>query len=142
MEFSRVLCRSGDAQTGHGETSYVVVMNPFAEDAAFDVVARTENRTIAPGSLSPYVLPARSSVAFRLNDIALEGPADHTVTVQVTQRIGRVIAEGVAVSPRGLRAQAGAVPSLITDIPAARYGGLAQFLLSNTGDNPAELPVI
>jgi hypothetical protein len=131
-----------DEPTGAGETSYVVVMNPFAEDAAFDVVARTENRTIAPGSLRPYVLPARSSVAFRLNDIALEGPGEHTVAVRVSQRIGRVIAGGVAVSSGGLRAEAGAVPARMTEIPASGYAGPAELILSNPGETRADLTVI
>jgi len=131
-----------DEPTGAGETSYVVVMNPFAEDAAFDLAARTETRTIAPGSLRPYVLPARSSVAFRLNDIALEGPGERTVSVTVVQRVGRVIAGGVSTTPRGLRLGAGAVLSNVTDIPAGAYAGSGELILANPGANRADLSVI
>src|SRR5207245_2780430 len=78
-----------DEPTGPGDTSFVIVMNPFAEDAAFDLAARTESRTIAPGSLRPYVLRARSSVAVRLNDIALQAPGERTVNASVVARRGR-----------------------------------------------------
>ncbi len=131
-----------DQPTGPGDTSIVVVMNPFAEDAAFDVMARTETRTIAPGSLRPYVLPARSSAAFRLNDIALEGPGEQTVAVTVVQRVGRVIAGGVALSARGLRLEGGAVLSRVTDIPAGGYAGTAELILANPGTTRADLSVI
>src|SRR6185295_15696274 len=46
-----------DASTGQDESSYVVVMNPFDVNAEFDVVFRTEDRSIRPGPLSPDVLP-------------------------------------------------------------------------------------
>lgn len=131
-----------DEPTGPGDTSFAVVMNPFAEDAAFDLVARTEQRRIAPGSLRPFVLPARSSVAFRLNDIALEGPGERTVTVNVVQRVGRVIAGGLVLSDAGLRLDGGAVLSRVTDIPAAGYAGAAELILANPGETRAVLSVI
>ena len=131
-----------DQPTGPGDTSFVVVMNPFAEDAAFDLAARTETRTIAPGSLRPYVLAARSSVAFRLNDIALEGPGEQTVAVTVVQRVGRVIAGGVELSARGLRVEGGAVLSRVTDIAAGGYAGTPQLILANPGATRADLSVI
>ncbi len=42
-------------------------------------------------------------MAFRLNDFALEGPGEHTVTAEVIGRIGRVVAGGLVVGPDGLR---------------------------------------
>lgn len=132
-----------DEPTGPGDTTFLVVMNPFAQDASFDVVVRTELRTIAPGALRPYVLPAHSSVAFRLNDIALEGPGESTVTVEVDQRIGRVVAGGLVQTPDGIRAEAGSdTPSKSSAIPAGGYAGAAQLILYNPGQDRAEVTVV
>jgi hypothetical protein len=131
-----------DEPTGPGETSLVVVMNPFSEDAAFDLVARTEQRTIAPGTLRPYVLPARTSVAFRLNDIALEGPGERTVTVTVTARVGRVVAGGAVSSSQGARLSTGAPFARVSDLPAGGGAGSGELVLANPGLNRADLSVI
>jgi Family of unknown function (DUF5719) len=132
-----------DEPTGPGDTAFVVVMNPFAEDASFDLSVKTEQRTIAPSSLSPYVLRARSSVAFRMNDIALEGPGEQTVAVKIVPRIGRVIAGGLVQSVSGIRAEAGgAVPARALTIPAGGYGAPVDLVLWNPGAFKALVSVI
>jgi hypothetical protein len=96
-----------DQPTGREETGFAVVMNPFSAPAQFNVVIRTARRTIRPTSLTPYVLPPRSSVGIRLNDFALEAPGEKTVTTQVIQRIGRVVAGSFAVTSASLRGEVG-----------------------------------
>jgi hypothetical protein len=100
-----------DQPTGRDETGYAVIMNPFSVPAQFNVVIRTERRTINPSSLTPFVLPPRSSVGIKLNEYALESPGQTTVTTQVTQQIGRVVAGSFAITPGSLRAEVG-LPAL------------------------------
>jgi hypothetical protein len=132
-----------DQPTGPDDSSFVVVMNPFSADAAFDLVMRTEQRKIAPGALSPFVLKARSSVAIRVNDFALEGPGEQTVTVEVTQRIGRVVAGGLVRSAGGIRAETGgAQPAQATIFPAAGFVGQPDVILFNPQADPADVSVL
>jgi hypothetical protein len=131
-----------DEPTGAGDTAFVVVMNPFAGDAAFDLVIRTEQRRIAPGPLSPYVLSGRSSVAFRLNDLALEGPGEQTVTAQVIERIGRVVVGELVQSSGGIRAEAGgAEPARTTILPAGGLVGQPDLILFNPQRERADVSV-
>jgi hypothetical protein len=132
-----------DQPTGADDASFVVLMNPFSADAAFDVVMRTEQRKIAPGALSPFVLKAQSSVAIRVNDFALEGPGEQTVTVEVTQRIGRVVAGGFVRSAGGIRAETGgAQPAQVTTFPAAGFVGQPEVILLNPQTDPADVSVL
>jgi len=96
-----------DQPTGRDETSYAVVMNPFSSPAQFDVIVRTEHRVISPRDLTPYVLPPRTSAAIPVNRYALESPGQPTVTTEVIQRLGRVVAGSFALTPGSLRAEAG-----------------------------------
>lgn len=100
-----------DGTTGRGETSFVILMNPFAVDAAVDITIRTEERQLQPSSLTPFVIEPQSSVALRLNPIALQSPRERTVAVRVVTRLGRVVVGGLGISPQGVRAEAG-VPFL------------------------------
>jgi Family of unknown function (DUF5719) len=131
-----------DEPTGAGDTAYLVVMNPFAADAAFDVVIRTEQRTIPPGPLSPYVLKGRTSVAIRLNDFALEGPGEQTVTAQVTEQIGRVVVGELVQSFGGIRAEAGgAEPARTIILPAGGFVGQPDLILFNPQRDRADVSV-
>ncbi|HEX2090177.1 MAG TPA: DUF5719 family protein [Actinomycetota bacterium] len=96
-----------DQPTGPSESAYTVVMNPFFGPAEFDVVIRTPRRTVRPSVLSPYVLGPRRSVALRINRFALEAPGEETVTVEINQRIGRVVAGSLGVVPDGIRTEGG-----------------------------------
>jgi hypothetical protein len=132
-----------DQTTAAGDSSSVVVMNPFSADAAFDVVMRTEQRTIAPGALTPYILKGNSSVAIRVNDYALEGPGEETVTVEVTQRIGRIVAGGLVASSAGLRAESGsAQPAQVTTLPLSGFVGQPKVILLNPQADPADVSVL
>lgn len=67
---------AADGDTLEGHDSWLMVMNPFAEDAAFDVtLVTTEAAPTRVGSLRGYVLKAHRSVVFRLNRYLLDEPA-------------------------------------------------------------------
>jgi hypothetical protein len=123
-----------DASTGPDETAFLVVMNPFDVNAEFDVVFRTENRTIRPGPLSPDVLRPGRSTAIRVNTFALAGPNERTVTAEVRPIIGRVVAGGVGLQGDALRAEAGqprAARRLF--LPASGYAGIGRVYVANVG---------
>ena len=76
-----------DGTTEQGEDAYLVVMNPFAVDAVFDVVLYTPKRApIRSSALTDHVLRPGKSVAFRLNAFA-EGEASVGAEVR-TSRLG------------------------------------------------------
>jgi Family of unknown function (DUF5719) len=131
-----------DLPTSAGQTSYLVLMNPFQEPAQFDVVLRTEERGVAPGPLSPYVLPPGRSVAIAVNDFLLLGPTEESLTARVVQRMGRVVAGGLTLSGTGIRAEPGiAAAGTRWVIPAAGDAGTRQLIILNSGDARADLSV-
>jgi hypothetical protein len=121
-----------DQPTGRSETAYTVVMNPFFAPAEFDVVIRTPRRTVRPSVLTPYILGPRRSVAIKINSFALEAPGEETVTVEINQRIGRVVAGSVGVVPEGIRAEGGVSSQKRWLIPA-RASDPSTLLLVNPG---------
>jgi hypothetical protein len=132
-----------DASAAAGETATLVVMNPFGEVAEFDVSLLTEQRTVRPGSLSPYVVPPNTSVGLRLTDFLLQGQGETTLAVEVTVRIGRVIPGALISSSRTLRAEAG-TPSVASRwiIPVGVSSGSSDLVVVNPGDSSADLSVI
>lgn len=132
-----------DQSTGREERASVTVMNPFAEEASFDVVIRTERRDVRPKPLSPFVLGAQRSVAIRVNDHVLKGPGERTVAVLVLSRIGRVVAGGLVVSGDSVRAEGGvSFPRSRAIVPASGYSGPGELLLMNPGVIPADFLVV
>jgi hypothetical protein len=133
-----------DATTARGESSYLVVMNPFAQDAAVDVVIRTDRRgEIHPGALTPYVVPAGTSVALGLNTYVLQAPDEQLVSGEVQVRLGRVVTGGLTISPDGLRAEAGIPsPAVRWVLPGARYRTPSTLALLNPGSQRADVEVI
>lgn len=129
-----------DQRTGRDEITYVVVMNPFAEEAAFDVILRTERQEDRPKALSPFVLEAHDSVGIRVNDYVLKGPGERTVAAVVVPRIGRVVAGGLAISGPEVRAEAGMTsPRARSVVPAAGYEGGGELLLVNATASAADV---
>ena len=125
---------SPDGTTEKGEDAYIVVMNPFAEDAVFDVVLLTPKRApIRASALSDVVLHPGKSVAFRANAFAEGEPA---VGAEVDVSLGRV-----AVSSLGLSREAG-IRSVIglTDVapqaflPAGAGSGQSTLVLMVPGE--------
>ncbi len=130
-----------DQPTGRSEGAYTVVMNPFFGPAEFDVVIRTPRRTVRPGVLTPYVLGPRRSVALKINRFALEAPGEETVTVEINQRIGRVVAGSLGVVTDGIRTEGGVAGQKRWLIPA-RATEPSTLLLVNPGSLRAVLSVI
>ncbi len=132
-----------DQPTGRDETAYAVVMNPFSTPAQFNVVIRTERRTINPSSLTPYVLPPRTSAAIKLNEYALETPGQTTVTTQVVQKVGRVVAGSFAVTAGSLRAEVG-LPALELRwvVPGTDKADSGELSLMNPGKARTDVTVI
>lgn len=132
-----------DGSTGEGESSYLVVMNPFAQDAAFNVILRTERRSLRPGPLTPFVVPAGSSAAIKLNSFALMGPGERSLGAQVVPVIGRVVVGGLGVSEDGVRAEAGVPAATVRSvIPVTGYGDGNEVVALAPGDRPSDLLVI
>ena len=132
-----------DVLTGKDQTGYLVVMNPFDEAAEFDVILRTEKRRLEPGPLSPYVLAPRHSVGIPVNQYLLQGPGEDSLTAQVIQRMGRVVAGGVELSPTGIRAEAG-LPVADTRwvLPAAGDAGTRHLVVLNGGRARADISIV
>jgi hypothetical protein len=132
-----------DQPTGRGEQGYAVVMNPFSTPAQFNVVIRTERRTINPSSLTPAVVPPRSSMSINLNDYALESPGQTTVTTEVIQQIGRVVAGSFAITTGSLRTEIG-VPTLDHRwvVPGTDQSDSSDIQLMNPGSVRTDITVI
>src|SRR5204863_1430816 len=115
----------------------------FSTPAQFNVVIRTEQRTINPSSLTPFVLPPRSSVGIDLTKYALESPGQTTVATQVIQQIGRVVAGSFALTPGSLRAEVG-LPALEIRwiVPATDKADSAEVRLMNPGSTRTDVTVI
>jgi hypothetical protein len=132
-----------DGTTAPGDSSTVVVMNPFSETASFEFVIQTEQRRLTPGPLDPYVLPPHTAVSISLNQYALAGPGERTITARVLQRTGRVVAGGISGSTGSLREEAG-VPIVQQRwiLPGAGYAGTGELALVDPGERGAGLSVV
>jgi hypothetical protein len=123
-----------DGTTEKGEDAYVVVMNPFAQDAVFDVVLLTPRRAaIRSSELSDVVLHAGKSVAFRVNAFAEGEPA---VGAEVDVSLGRVAISSLGVSREsGIRSvigQTDVAPQAF--LPAGAGSGQSTLVLMVPGD--------
>ena len=88
-----------DGTTEQGEDAYLVVMNPFAVDAVFDVVLLTPKREpIRNSELTDHVLRPGKSVAFRLNAFDEGDPA---VGAEVDVSLGRVAVSSMGITRDG-----------------------------------------
>lgn len=92
---------SAGASTDEGDDSFLVVVNPFATDAVFDVALFAADRApVRDSELTDVTVRPRRSVAFRLNDFA-QGEAGLGVSVDVSS--GRVgVATLVVSDARGI----------------------------------------
>jgi hypothetical protein len=88
-----------DGTTEKGEDAYLLVMNPFAVDAVFDVVLLTPKRApIRSTELTDRVLRPGKSVAFRLNAFDEGDPA---VGAEVDVSLGRVAVSSMGITRDG-----------------------------------------
>jgi hypothetical protein len=118
-------------------------MNPFGRDAEFNVLIRSERRSIRPGPLSPYVVRAGHSVSIRLNSFALQELDERSFTAELESQIGRVVAGAVGVSADGIREEA-AVPQAARRwfIPSTGSTGTSQLTVMNPGPVRAYLSIL
>jgi Family of unknown function (DUF5719) len=93
-----------EASSLRGETSNLVIHNPFAAQAVVDVVLTTGERQIRHSRVQGVVLGPLDAKAFELNNLAL-GEAALGATVLAVQ--GRVAVASVVVSPGGIRSSLG-----------------------------------
>ncbi len=109
-----------DGTTVQGQEDYVIVMNPFASEASFQVSFVAEARVVTvPGEIT---VPGGQSVAIHANKDDL---GDQTVAAVVTAGIGRVVAASLGIDDGGgIRSDIG-VPTPIADpvIPGAGDAG-------------------
>lgn len=128
-----------EATTLRGFDERIVIMNPFAERAVFDVVLTTEDDLLRPGELAGQVLEARRSIAFDLGAFALE---KRTLTVTVNVDIGKVAAAGLGITETGLRATLPAGdPSRRWVLPGAGEEVASAVTVTTPAPDPAPLRI-
>jgi hypothetical protein len=113
--------------TERGESSFLVVMNPYASRATIDVTLFSPNRApLRSAQLTTIVIPPLRSVALPLN--AVEG--ETTVGAAVDAKIGRVATAALGVTESGGVRSVLAVPAAGTDWYLPAGGGAEQSALS------------
>ena len=125
-----------DGTTEQGQDAYLVVMNPFAVDAVFNVVLLTPKRApIRNAKLTDRLLRPGRSVAFRLNAYAEGDPA---VGAEVDVSLGRVAVSSLGISrDGGIRSVIGSTGATSqVDLPAGAGAGQATLAVMVPGDAP------
>jgi hypothetical protein len=113
--------------TERGQSSFLVIMNPYGARATIDVTLFSPNRPpLRSDHLSNIVLPPQRSMSLPLN--ALEGEA--TVGAQVNAKIGRVATAALGVTESGGVRSVLAVPAAIPSWYLPAGGGAEQTALS------------
>ena len=125
-----------DGTTEQGQDAYLVVMNPFAVDAVFNVVLLTPNRApIRNAKLTDRVLGPGRSVAFRLNAYAEGDPA---VGAEVDVSLGRVAVSSLGISRSGgIRSVIGSTGTTSqVDLPVGAGAGQSTLAVMVPGGAP------
>jgi Family of unknown function (DUF5719) len=128
-----------DGTTVEGQNAAVVVMNPFAADAIFSLVAFTEDRRIRVREWSDVVLPAGRATSFSLNASAL---GEATVGVRLDVSLGRVATSSLGVSRDGGVRSAIGVPGPgagAVYLPGGGDAGIAVVAALNPAEEGASL---
>jgi hypothetical protein len=125
-----------EGSTLRGETARLVVHNPFAAEAVFDVGLVSRERTLHPGSLKGIVMGPGQLRALDLGRFAL---GEDSLSATVTAQLGRVVVGGVVASSGGIRSTIG-IPA-----PSRRWilpgGGDGSGFLSVTATTDAPAPI-
>jgi hypothetical protein len=126
-----------DGTTQENQAAWIVVMNPFASDAVFDVTGLSEHDAPATSKdLTDYVLHGGRSTAFKLNDL-LEG--EQSLAASVHASIGRVAVATLGISARtGVRSSEGwpgAAPHQMI-LPGGGDAGTSEVVVANPSDKP------
>jgi hypothetical protein len=126
---------AADGTTEQGEDAYLVVMNPFAVDAVFDIVLLTPKRApIRNSKLTDRLLRPGKSVAIRLNAFAEGDPA---VGAEVDVTLGRVAVSSLGISrDGGIRSVIGAERTTSRSfLPVGAGAGQSTLDLMAPGDD-------
>lgn len=110
-----------------GQQAWLVVLNPYAVDATFDILLTAEERFVQAGALHGIVIPARQAAALDLNRFAL-GKKTLAATVRVS--LGKVAVAGFGLGESSLRSV----------LPAAAGAG-TWFLPGAAEDGPSALAI-
>ncbi len=129
-----------EGSSERGQQAMLVILNPYAVDATFDVVLTGSERVVHAGALQGIVVPARQATALNLNRFALGEP---TLSATVLVSSGKVAVAGFGLGESGfrsVRATAGAartwfLPGAADDAPSS----LA--VLAPDGEVPLEVRV-
>jgi hypothetical protein len=118
-----------------GQQAWLVVLNPYAIDATFDVLLTGKEQVAQAGALRGVLLPARQAAAVDLNRFAL---GKKTLAAIVRAPAGKVAVAGVGLGESGIRStQASAAASRYWYLPgAADDGPSALAVLAPNGDVP------
>jgi hypothetical protein len=125
-----------DGTTAKGQQGYVVVMNPFGAEAVFTLSLQTgKEKPVTTSDLSDYVLKPRHSVAFHINQVALED----TVAVVLTTTLGRVTAASLGIADTGgIRSVEGiSAPSPRWVLPGGLDTNTSAVAVMNTSEDRA-----
>ena len=125
---------AADGTTEQGQDAYLIVMNPFASEAVFDVVLLTSKRApIRNSKLTDVVLHPGRSAAFRLNAFAEGEPA---VSAEVDVSLGRVALASLGIArDGGIRSVIGSTePASSAFLPAGYGSGQSSLVLMVPGD--------
>ncbi len=125
---------------------YLVLMNPFGEDAVFDAEFRTESRTRRPIALQSDVVKGRST---KVIDITEHVSRADMVSTVVNVTVGRLVVERLqtfdgVLGPKGAALTLGiASPQTDWFFPAGRViaGSDHRLVVFNPGETGAEVDV-
>ena len=125
---------------------YLVLMNPFGEDAVFDAEFRTESRTRRPIALQSDVVKGRST---KVIDITEHVSRAETVSAEINVTVGRLVAERLqtfdgVLGPKGAALSLGvSTPQSDWFFPAGRIleDSGHRLVVYNPGETPAEVDV-
>lgn len=128
-----------DNTTQQGEEADLIVMNPFAAAAVFDVVLYTANRApIHSLRWTDLTLRSDQSQVLRLNDRALN---EEGVMAEVDVTTGRVAAASLGITEAGgIRSAIGSPHSVThTYLPVSSGTGQSQLVVGVPGDRGVRL---
>lgn len=125
---------------------YLVLMNPFGEDAVFNAEFRTDNRTRRPIALQSDVVKGRSTKVVEITEHVSR--ADMVAT-EVDVTVGRLVVERLqtfdgSLGPKGVALTMGqTTPRSNWFFPAGRIidDGDHRLVIYNPGELPAEVDV-
>jgi len=119
-----------DGTTIQGQEDWLVVMNPFATEASFDLSLVAEARVVTvPGEIT---VPGGRSVAVHVN---VHDLGDQTVVAEITSAIGRVVAASLGIDDAGgVRSDIGVRDSIVDPVmPGAGDAGGTEIPFLNPG---------